>query len=122
VEQCIAVNEEEEEEEEEGLVFTVRRVEASSIAKLPATTLKEVLVEEEEEEEEEELGTVIDKFRFMADDSDEEINWDPPAVRHYDALPNPHVPESPPNGIFGKAVDAVNTARDIATVLWNVRW
>ncbi|KAI5817117.1 hypothetical protein BZA77DRAFT_42679 [Pyronema omphalodes] len=26
------------------------------------------------------------------------------------------------NGIFGRAVDAVNTARDIAHVLWNVGW
>ena len=25
-------------------------------------------------------------------------------------------------GLFGRAVDAVNTARDIAHVLWNVGW
>jgi hypothetical protein len=31
-------------------------------------------------------------------------------------------PESSNTSIFGRAIDTVNTARDIAYVIWNVGW
>ncbi|EPS40910.1 hypothetical protein H072_5179 [Dactylellina haptotyla CBS 200.50] len=79
-------------------------------------------------------------FMFNEDEDDDPIEWEPKWTNRKDSVslnrgrfgdPDeeyggfPECPPTPPSGnegIFGRAVDAVNTARDIAHVFWNVGW
>lgn len=77
---------------------------------------------------------------FLVDEDDEDMDWEPNAFanrRDSIAIARPKFDmqegdrsgsgtdsdeDEEVAGLFGRAVDAVNTARDIAHVLWNVGW
>ncbi|KAF3938529.1 hypothetical protein ABW19_dt0207546 [Dactylella cylindrospora] len=79
-------------------------------------------------------------FVFNEDEEDDSIEWEPKWANRKDSVTInkgrfgdlddeyggfsecPPTPPSGNEGIFGRAVDAVNTARDIAHVFWNVGW
>ncbi|KAF3197204.1 hypothetical protein TWF679_003484 [Orbilia oligospora] len=79
-------------------------------------------------------------FMFDEEDDDDPIEWEPKWTTRKDSISLnrsrfgelddeyggfaecPPTPPSGNEGIFGRAVDAVNTARDIAHVFWNVGW
>ncbi|KAK6541023.1 hypothetical protein TWF694_008403 [Orbilia ellipsospora] len=79
-------------------------------------------------------------FMFNEDEDDDPIEWEPKWSNRRDSVSLnrsrfgdldeeyggfsecPPTPPSGNEGIFGRAVDAVNTARDIAHVFWNVGW
>ncbi|KAK6336390.1 hypothetical protein TWF696_001950 [Orbilia brochopaga] len=79
-------------------------------------------------------------FTFDEDEEDDPIEWEPKWTTRRDSVSLnrsrfgeeddeyggfaecPPTPPSGNEGIFGRAVDAVNTARDIAHVFWNVGW
>ncbi|KAF3919743.1 hypothetical protein ABW20_dc0107686 [Dactylellina cionopaga] len=85
------------------------------------------------------LGTGT-AFVFNDEDEDDPIEWEPKWSNRRDSVSInrgrfgdlddeyggfaecPPTPPSGNEGIFGRAVDAVNTARDIAHVFWNVGW
>ncbi|EWC45948.1 hypothetical protein DRE_04741 [Drechslerella stenobrocha 248] len=78
-------------------------------------------------------------FVFDEEDDEDPIEWEPKWTKRDSISLNrsrfggvddeyggfsecPPTPPSGNEGIFGRAVDAVNTARDIAHVFWNVGW
>ncbi|EGX47280.1 hypothetical protein AOL_s00088g56 [Orbilia oligospora ATCC 24927] len=79
-------------------------------------------------------------FAFNKEDEDDPIEWEPKWTNRRNNISLnrnrfgdfdeeyggfsecPPTPSSGSEGIFGRAVDTVNTARDIAYVFWNVGW
>jgi hypothetical protein len=64
----------------------------------------------------------LDRPWFVNPDDDEELERGADLRLTSSGMFMPYEDESSHPGLFGRVLDTVNTARDIAHVIWNVGW